>query len=540
MINNINDNNSKNNFESIFHKKIYLKYHPKNEIIKKQEIDFIKSLIQGYIKKNINTRIKLNRTWLCVKVTFNAEEEINQDNTKETSNTQESKDTLLNLFYLPKDISKEIESYLKQYDKYIEIVNDDKDEFLIDLTSFIINNQKDKLDDENNLNLFLHSLKIEMEQKFNINVFFGKSNNILLASFACLKCFVESAKNKNNESIVINDINDLFEDNDKNDYLISVENDEKSILSFMNKFPLEYLSMSYNKYFENFLSKKINEKNFPDIKNLGDIINIYFEEIYNIYNKDNIFKDIFLFCLGVGEIFHKNQIITNNDQNTNDIKEISFKNQNKSQLYKIYIQLADKLFRQIFYYQHIPKTLVIILKNNKNKIYKRVVDKDSLFDNYDSLVNIGKKIINQICMGMSEHEINNFMKMIVYFDNIVKFDTINRDIWENMYQNEMEFVKIKTSKLHYWNKFLNSKTKEDNKNMSKSFDNNSKLSGSNKKNILNSKSIKDINKFSKKANMDLLGLCKKRKKTSKILKYSLLAKNDKLENYGVSSKENPK
>ena len=105
-----------------------------------------------------------------------------------------------------------------------------------------------------------------MEQKFNINAFFGKSNNILLASFACLKCFVESAKNTNNESIAINDINDLFEGNDKNDYLISVKNYEKSILSFMNKFPLEYLSMSYNKYFENFLSKKINEKNFPDIK----------------------------------------------------------------------------------------------------------------------------------------------------------------------------------------------------------------------------------------------------------------------------------
>ena len=40
--------------------------------------------------------------------------------------------------------------------------------------------------------------------------------------------------------------------------------------------------------------------------------------------------------------------------------------------------------------------------------------------------------------------------------------------------------------------------------------------------------------------MALLGLCKKRKKTSKILKYALLAKNDKLENYEVSSKENPK
>ena len=84
-------------------------------------------------------------------------------------------------------------------------------------------------------------------------------------------------------------------------------------------------------------------------------------------------------------------------------------------------------------------------------------------------------------MGISEHEINNFMKMIVYFDNIVKFDTINRDILENMYQNEMEFVKIKASKLHNLNKFLNSKTKEDNKNMSKSFDNNYKLIGSNKK-----------------------------------------------------------
>jgi hypothetical protein len=228
-------------------------------------------------------------------------------------------------------------------------VNDYKDEFLLELTSYIINNkQKENLDDENNLNSFLHLMKIEMEQKFNINAYFGKSNNILLASFACLKCFIESSKTKNNESIIINDINELFEDNDKSDFLISIKNDEDSILSFMNKFPLEYLSMSYNAYFDRFLIKKINEKNFPNITYLGDIINNYFEDIYYIFNKDDMYKDIFLFSMGVGEVFHKKQIITNNEQNANDIKEMSFKNYKKSQIIKVYIKLADHLFRQIF------------------------------------------------------------------------------------------------------------------------------------------------------------------------------------------------
>ena len=98
----------------------------------------------------------------------------------------------------------------------------------------------------------------------------------------------------------------------------------------------------------------------------------------------------------------------------------------------------------------------------------------------------------------------------------------------------MEAVKIKTSKLHYWNKFLNSQSKNDNKNISKSFDNNnSKQNNINGENILNSKSIKIINKFSKKANLDLLGFEKRRKKQSKYLNYKLLKQNKKIENYGV-------
>ena len=459
----------------------------------------------------------MNRTWLCVKVTFNNEKENEkmniQNNTKDTSDSKKSDYNLLNLFTIPNYISKEIESYLKKYDKYFETVNDYKDEFLLDLTSYIINKkQKENLDDENNLYSFLHLMKIEMEQKFNINVYFGKSNNILLASFACLKCFIESAKNRSNESIIINDINELFEDNDKSDFIISIKNDEDSILSFMNKFPLEYLSMSYNAYLDKFLIKKINENNFPNLKYLGDIINNYFEDIYYIFNKDDMYKDIFLFSLGVGEVFHKKQIITNNEQNVNDIKEMSFKDYKKSQIIKVYIKLADKLFRQIFYYQYIPKTLVIILKNNKNKIYKRITDKDSLFDNYNSLINIGEKVINQICLGMDENEIKCFNKMIIYFDNIVKLDTIDRNIWENKYLNEMDALKIKTSKLHFWNNFLNSKSKNENKNISKSFDNdNHKQNDIKGENILNSKSIKNINKFSKKANLDLLGFEKKEK-----------------------------
>ena len=436
-------------------------------------------------------------------------------------------------------MTQQIESFLFFFDKYIEIVNDNKDEYLIDLTSYIINNSEENLDEEKNINLFLHKLKIEIEQKFNINIFIGKGNNILLASLACLKCFIESTKNKNNESIVIYDINDLFE-NDKSDYLYSVENNSNSILSFMNKFPLEYLSMSDNKYFENFVNKKINQKNFPDIKNIGDITNIYYEDIYNIYNKNNAYKDIFLFCLGIGDIFHKKQIIINNGQNINDIAEKNFKNKNKSQIINIYIKLAEEIFKQIYFYQYNPKTLVIILKDNKNKIYKRITDKDSLFDNKDTVINIGIKIINQICSNMNENEIKSFIYMKIYFDNIVKLDTIERKIWEKIYNDEINEIRIKNNKIRYWKNFLNSKSKDDSKNQSKSFDNNinnnnlnSKLKMMNKKNSISSKSINDVNKFSKKANLDILKLNRKRNKNSKRYNFWLLNHNNKLESFGI-------
>jgi len=528
--------------QSILHKKIYLKYHQKNDMSKNKEIEYIKSLIQGYIKKNITSLITLKRTWLCIKIVYNDEKDNNiHNNTDETNDSQEN---LIKLFTLPGDITEKIESYLKQYDKYIEIVNDNKDEYLIDLTSYIINNkEKDNLEEENNMNLFLHRLKIEIEQKFNINIFIGKGNNILLASLACLKCFVESIKNKNNESIVINDINDILEDNDNNEYLISVRNDENSILSFMNKFPLEYLSMSDNKYFINFLTKKIDEKNFPNIKNLGDINNKYFEDIYNIFNKDYIYKDIFLFCLGIGEPFHKSQIIINNGQNLNEIEEKNFKNKTQSQIIEIYIKLADKLFKQIFFYHYNPKTLIIILINDKNKMYKRVTDKSSLFNNKESLINIGIKVIEKIFLGMSEDNIKSFIKIKIYFDNIVKFDNIERKIWEDFYSNQINEIRIKNSKNFYWNNFLNSKSKDDSKNQSKSYDNNidknSKQKELNKINSISSKSINNTKKVSKKTNLDILGFNKKRKKkNSKISQYLLLAKNKKLDNYMIeNSKE---
>ena len=483
----------------------------------------------------------MNRTWLCIKIRFNNKKEnkINYD-----EETDDSIDNMINLFTIPKDISTEILNYLKPYDKYVEIADESKEEYLIDLTSYIINNKEKYLKD--GINLFLQELKLQMEQKFNINIFIGKGNNALLASLASLKCYIESNQKKNNKNIILNDLNYLFEDNENYDFLTSIENDEKSILSFLNTFPLEYLSNSENKYIENF-NKMINNKNFMDIKTLGDIINVNSYEIYNIFNKDNLYKEIFSFCLGIGEMFHKSQIITNNDKNINEIKEANFKNKDKTQLIKIFTQLANRLFKQIFFYHYNPRTLVIMLKTKKNKLYKRVLDKETLFDTYDSIINAGTKIISQICDNLNEKEINEFNKMAIYFDNIVKLDTIERKIWEELYENEINEIRIKSNKICFWNNFLNSKSKDEEKIQSKSFDNNSgngdmKESEKKKKTILTSKSINDINKFSKKANLDLLGFNKKRKqsKGNKYSRFFLLSKTNKLENFGILSKEQKK
>ena len=541
MNNNTNENKPKNIFDSVLVKRIYLKFNQKNDISQEKENQFIQSLIQSYIKKYLGARIKLNRTWLCIKISFNNKKEnkINYD-----EETNDSIDNLINLFTIPKDISTEILNYLKPYDKYVEIADESKEEYLIDLTSYIINNKEKYSKDC--INSFLQELKLQMEQKFNSNIFIGKGNNALLASLASLKSYIESNQKKNDKNININDINYLFEDNDYYDFLISIENDEKNILSFLNAYPLEYLSNSENKYIEKF-NKMINNKNFMDIKTLGDIINLNSYEIYNIFNKDSLYKEIFLFCLGIGEMFHKSQIITNNDKNINEIKETTFKNKDKTQLIKIFTQLANRLFKQIFFYHYNPRTLVIILKTKKNKLYKRVLDKETLFDTYDSIINAGTKIISLICDSLNENEINEFNKMTVYFDNIIKLDTIERKIWEEFYENEINEIRIKSNKICFWNNFLNSKSKDEEKIESKSFDNSSgnkdmKESEKKKKTILTSKSINDINKFSKKANLDLLGFNKKRKhsKGTKLSRFILLSKTNKLENFGILSKEQKK
>ena len=534
-----NSNKNKTILDSVLVKRIFLKFNQQNQTSKEKENQYIQSLIQSYIKKYIGARIKLNRTWLCIKINFNDKKEnkINYD-----EETNDSVDNLINLFTVPKDISKEIIDFLKKYDKYVEIADESKEEYLIDLTSYIINNKEKYF--KNGINNFLNELKTQMEKKFNINIYIGKGNNILLASLACLKCFIESIEKKNNESAIINDIKAIFEEeNESNDYLVSIDNEEKSIISFLDKFPLEYFSNSENKYFENF-KKFISNKNFNDIKTLGDIINSNSYEIYKIFNEENIYREIFQFSLGIGESFHKSQIITNNYQNINDIKEETFKARNKSQIIKIYNQLATKLFKQIYFYNYNPRTLVLILKTKKNKLYKRITDKETLFDSYDSLVNTGTKIIEQICNTIPENELLEFNKMTVYFDNIIKLDTIDRNIWEELHENDITEIRIKTNKVCFWNNFLNSKSKEEQKIQSKSVDNNDgnndiKEGEKKKTKKLTSKSINEINKFSKKANLDLLGLNKKNKKNkgSKYTNFMLLAKNNKLEQFGIKSKQ---
>ena len=541
MMNNFT-NKSKSILDSVLVKRIFLKFNQQNQLSKEKEEQYIQSLIQGYIKKYIGARIKLNRTWLCIKINYNDKKEnkINYD-----EETNDSVDNLINLFTVPKDISNEILEFLKNYDKYVEIADESKEEYLIDLTSYIINNKEKYFN--NGINDFLKELKAQIEKKFNITINIGMGNNILLASLACLKCFIESIEKKNNENNIINDIKAIFEeDNNISNDLISVENNEKDILSFLNNFPLEYLSNSENKYFENF-KKLINKKNFNDIKTLGDIINFNSYEIYNIFKEENLYKEIFLFCLGIGDTFHKSQIITNNSKNINDIKEETFKGKNKSQLIKIYIHLANKLFKQIYFYHYNPRTLILILKTKQNKLYKRVVDKETLFDNYNSLINTGIKLIEQLCNTLPKNEILEFNKMIIYFDNIIKLDTIDRNIWEQLHEDDITEIRVKSNKLCFWNNFLNSKSKEEQKIQSKSVDNNSankdiKESERKKTTKLTSKSINEINKFSKKANLDLLGFNKKRKqsKGTKYMNYMLLAKTNKLEQFGIKPNQEKK
>ena len=137
--------------------------------------------------------------------------------------------------------------------------------------------------------------------------------------------------------------------------------------------------------------------------------------------------------------------------------------------------------------------------------------------------------------------------MIIYFDNIIKLDTIDRNIWEQLHEDDITEIRVKSNKLCFWNNFLNSKSKEEQKIQSKSVDNNSankdiKESERKKTTKLTSKSINEINKFSKKANLDLLGFNKKRKqsKGTKYMNYMLLAKTNKLEQFGIKPNQEKK
>ena len=209
--------------------------------------------------------------------------------------------------------------------------------------------------------------------------------------------------------------------------------------------------------------------------------------------------------------------------------------------------MANKLFKQIYFYHYNPRTLILILKTKQNKLYKRVVDKETLFDNYNSLIDAGIKLIEQLCNTLPENEILEFNKMIIYFDNIIKLDTIDRNIWEQLHEDDITEIRVKSNKLCFWNNFLNSKSKEEQKIQSKSVDNNSankdiKESERKKTTKLTSKSINEINKFSKKANLDLLGFNKKRKqsKGTKYMNYMLLAKTNKLEQFGIKPNQEKK
>ena len=82
---------------------------------------------------------------------------------------KDSTEKAIQLFTIPENITEETVSFLKQYDKYIEVVNENKDEYLIDLTSYININENivvEEVDEPNaKMNNPMQGLKFKPKAK---------------------------------------------------------------------------------------------------------------------------------------------------------------------------------------------------------------------------------------------------------------------------------------------------------------------------------------------------------------------------------------
>ena len=442
MNNNINKENSIPVNQSLLQN--FKKF--KELTIKKQKNLNIKELIQYYFDKKYQEYFKINRIWICVKIFYDK---------PKNKEIKDSPEEIFELFQIPLEICQKIKKYLKNYDSYIETATETHDEFLLDLSDHILNNNNNE--ENSDYYILCKTIKEDLEKIDYIKIFIGKSNNIILASFACLQCHLNYSRNKEKEKT--NDLN----------YFLEIENDKNKIKNFLKNFSMDNFFYSSNIYFEDILKKINDSEKFKNIKSLSDITS---EQIQT--NCENFFdyKDIFLFSLGIGEYFHKKQIINKNNDKKNILNNYSFeeniKNKNQQNITNILRKLLAFLFKSVYQYKYQAKTLNIVLISIRNKIYKRVINQETYFDSYENMEKIAIQVMNNLFFSLSNNEIKNFYKLKVYFDNIISFVHIKTDIWQSMYKNQIDFLRSKTSKEWYWTYFFNENS---DKKQSKSSDN---------------------------------------------------------------------
>ena len=324
-------------------------------------------------------------------------------------------------------------SYLKQYDKNLEILGNKKGEFILDITEFLLNSKK-YIEEE------IKNLIIEIKEKIEIEF--------------KLKCYISLANNK-----FLSIISNIKLKEEKKEDLFILKNNKKEIDNFLLNYPIKLLK---NRFFFNLILEIFN---ILKINHLGQIKSnlMYLSEILS-----DSYINILSMSLGIGDIYQYKMFKPDYKQTSVKFKINENDNPIEISLNRLEF-ICHKLYKEFYSNKFKCYTISIMINISDDKIIKKSKRYNSLFNSFEDIFKYGKEILLQLFDILNDNEKFLVQKITIALKNIINFEFLSDEIWnkEHSLSTIYSDKKSKNKKNNYMENFIKSSKKKLNENKSK-------------------------------------------------------------------------
>ena len=413
-----------------------------------KENNLVKQKIDLIINKYKSPLIYENRRIVCEKIIFFL------DKFRENEIIKKNRKWLCINIFSVKDIKtiNQIFSYLKQFDKNLEILENRKGEFILDISEYLLN--LNLISDEE-IEQFIINIKNNIEKVIKDKFFISLANNKFLGIISNIKIINENKKN-----------------------IFILKNNKYIIDTFLANYPINILE---NKFF---FDLTLETFNILKIKFLGDIkLNlIYLSELF-----PDSYVNYLSMTLGIGDIFQYKKF----KPKSQDFK-IKFALNEKDNITEILIKnlehICIKMYKNIYSNKFLGIILSLLIFIKDDRILKKTKRNNSFYNSFEEIFKDAKELLFDLLNRLKDDEKIKIQQISLCLKNIINFESLSNEIWEKEHHYLETHSEKKRNNMNNMENFLNisKKLKKENKN--------EEISLQNKKINLNN-SLTDITKF---------------------------------------------